>query len=57
MDKQEKKTVIKAINELGRKVSVADVATKTGLPVLVVASDLNEVAAETKGKSTSKHCW
>jgi hypothetical protein len=49
MHTQEKQRVIKAISELGRKVSVADVATKTGLPLLVVASELNKVAAETRG--------
>jgi hypothetical protein len=49
MHTQEKEIVIKAINELGRKVSVADVATKTGLPITVATAQLNEVAAETKG--------
>lgn len=49
MQTQEKQRVIKAINELGRKVSVADVATKTGLPLVVASSAINEVAAETKG--------
>lgn len=46
---EQKRSIIKAVNDLGRKVSVADVATKTGLPILVVASELNEVAAETNG--------
>jgi hypothetical protein len=45
----QKKQVIDAINKLGRKVTVADVATKTGLPVLVTAQELNKVAAETNG--------
>jgi hypothetical protein len=49
MHTQEKQRVIKAINELGRKVSVADVATKTGLPLVVATSQLNEVAADTNG--------
>jgi hypothetical protein len=49
MRTQEKERVIKAINELGRKVSVADVATKTGLPLVVATSQLNQVAADTKG--------
>jgi hypothetical protein len=44
-----KSTVIKAIGELGRRVTPADVATKTGLPVLVVQQELNKVAMETKG--------
>jgi hypothetical protein len=46
---QEKQRVIRAINDLGRKVSVADVSAKTGLPILVTASQLNKVAAETNG--------
>ena len=49
MHTQEKERIIKAINDLGRKVSVADVSAKTGLPLLVVSSKLNEVAAETNG--------
>lgn len=49
MHTQEKQRVINAINDLGRKVSVADVATKTGLPLVVATSQLNEVAAETRG--------
>jgi hypothetical protein len=49
MSTQEKQTVIKAINDLGRRVTAADVATKTGLPLLVVASELNKVASETGG--------
>lgn len=46
---QEKKIVIKAINELGRRVTPADVAAKTGLPILVATSELNKIAAETEG--------
>ncbi len=49
MSTQEKEKVIRAISELGRRVTAADVATKTGLPVLVVSSELNKVAAETGG--------
>jgi len=49
MPAQEKEKVIRAISELGRRVTAADVATKTGLPVLVVSSELNKVAAETGG--------
>lgn len=45
----EKKKVIDAIGELGRRVTAADVATKTGLPILVVSQALNEVASETGG--------
>lgn len=45
----EKQQVIDAINKLGRKVTVADVAAKTGLPVLVAGRELNKVAAETNG--------
>lgn len=46
---KEKQIVIKAINDLGRRVSAADVATNTGLPVALVTSALNQVAAETDG--------
>jgi hypothetical protein len=49
MSTQEKEKVIKAIGDLGRRVTVADVATKTGLPLLVVSSELNKVASETGG--------
>lgn len=49
MPTTEKQSVIKAIGDLGRKVTTADVATKTGLPVLVVQQKLNEVAADTRG--------
>jgi hypothetical protein len=49
MPTAEKEKVIKAINDLGRRVTAADVATKTGLPVLIVASELNKVASETGG--------
>lgn len=45
----EKKLVIKAIDELGRSVTAADVATKTGLPILVATNQLNQVASETAG--------
>jgi len=45
----QKQVVIKTIDSLGRKVTAADVALKSGLPVLVVEQDLNEIAAETKG--------
>ncbi len=44
-----KKQVINAIGELGRRVTPADVATKTGLPVLVVQQELNSVASDTGG--------
>jgi hypothetical protein len=45
----EKKKVIEAIGELGRRVTPADVATKTGMPLLVVQQELNRVASETDG--------
>lgn len=45
----EKQKVIEAIGELGRRVTAADVATKTGLPILVVGQRLNQVASETGG--------
>ena len=46
---KEKEIVLKAVDSLGRRVTVADVATKTGLPVMVVQEELNKVAAETGG--------
>lgn len=46
---EEKQLVLKAIDDLGRRVTVADVAAKTGLPVLVANAELNKVAAETQG--------
>jgi hypothetical protein len=46
---QEKKLVLKAIDELGRRVTPADVATKTGLPILKATTELNTIAAETNG--------
>lgn len=45
----EQNQVIKAIGELGRRVTPADVATKTGLPILIVQQELNRVASDTKG--------
>ena len=49
MATQEKELVIKAINDLGRRVTAADVATKTGLPILKTTVELNKIAAETNG--------
>jgi hypothetical protein len=49
MSNPEKEQIIKAINDLGRRVTAADVATKTGLPLLKATSELNKVAAETNG--------
>ncbi|MBS2003780.1 MAG: hypothetical protein JST44_19890 [Cyanobacteria bacterium SZAS LIN-5] len=49
MSTTEKDQIIKAINDLGRRVTAADVATKTGLPLLKATSELNKVAAETNG--------
>ncbi len=49
MSSQEKQLIIKAINDLGRKVSIADVASKTGLPLLLTTTELNKVASETGG--------
>jgi hypothetical protein len=45
----EKAQVIKAINDLGRRVTAADVATKTGLPLHKATTELNQVASETRG--------
>ncbi|HEY9733744.1 MAG TPA: hypothetical protein V6C89_17645 [Drouetiella sp.] len=49
MPTAEKEQIIKAINDLGRRVTAADVATKTGLPLLKATSELNKVASETNG--------
>ncbi len=46
---KEKQIVIKAINDMGRRVSAADVATKTGLPVALSIQTLNQIAEETSG--------
>jgi len=46
---KEKKTVIKAINDLGRYVSAADVSVKTGLPLAISTQALNQIAEETVG--------
>ena len=45
----EKKKVARSINDLGRRVTAADVSTQTGLPVLVVSQALNEIAYEAAG--------
>ncbi len=46
---QQKEAIIKAINDLGRRVTAADVAAKTGMPILRVTSELNKIAQETRG--------
>ncbi len=45
----EKEKVLEAINALGRRVTAADVATKTGLPLTITTSQLNKIASETGG--------
>ncbi len=49
MNKQEKEQIIKAIRQLGRRVTVADVAAKTGLSLHGVTAQLNSIASETRG--------
>jgi hypothetical protein len=49
MHSAQKKQVIEAIGELGRRVTPADVATKTGLPILIAQQELNKVASEANG--------
>jgi len=49
MQTQERKQVIDAINALGRRVTAADVAAKTGLPLHVANLELNKVAADAEG--------
>lgn len=46
---QQKQAILKAINDLGRRVTAADVAAKTGMPILRVTSELNKIAQETQG--------
>ena len=46
---KEKKIVLKAIDELGRRVTPADISAKTGLPVLAASAELNRIASETGG--------
>jgi hypothetical protein len=49
MQTQERKQVIDAINQLGRRVTAADVSAKTGLPLNVANLELNKVAADAEG--------
>jgi hypothetical protein len=49
MPASEKQTVIKAIDTLGRRVTVADVSTKTGLSLATTSQSLNQIASETGG--------
>lgn len=46
---EDKKVILKAIDELGRSVTPADIAAKTGLPILKATAELNEIAEETQG--------
>jgi len=39
--------IIHAINELGRRVTVADVVAKTGMPLAEVSNELNQIASDT----------
>ena len=47
--KKEQQVVIRAINQLGRRISAADVASKTGLPLISTSLIINQIAAETAG--------
>ena len=49
MLREEKQVVIKAIADLGHRVTAADVASKTGLPLNNATSMLNTIAQETGG--------
>jgi hypothetical protein len=49
MPTAEKQKVLNAVKDLKLRVTVADVATKTGLPLLVANQELNTIAAETGG--------
>jgi hypothetical protein len=46
----DKKKVTKTISDLGRRLTAADVSTKSGLPVLVVSQVLNQIAADINGR-------
>ena len=46
---EQKKVVLKAIEDAGGKITVADMSTRTGLPVLAASSLLNQIAYETGG--------
>jgi hypothetical protein len=48
MDSQQKGQVLKAINDLGRRVTASDIAVKTGLPLNESRRGLNTVAEDTK---------
>lgn len=48
----EKKLVLKAISSSAGKITVADIATKTNLPVLTSGALLNQIAYETGGHLT-----
>ena len=49
MQQPEKSKVLQSIRDLGRRVTAADVATKTGLPLHLATFELNSIAAETGG--------
>lgn len=49
MPTAEKQKVLSAVKDLKFRVTVADVAAKTGLPILVANQELNRIAAETDG--------
>jgi hypothetical protein len=49
MQQPEKSKVLQSIRDLGRRVTAADVATKTGLPLNIATYELNTIAAETGG--------
>ncbi len=44
------KTLIKCIKELGFKVTVADIASRSGLPLATARIELNKIALEARGK-------
>ncbi|HEY9786215.1 MAG TPA: hypothetical protein V6D17_12480 [Candidatus Obscuribacterales bacterium] len=49
MARAEKKHVIEAIKNLGGRVTVADIASKTGLSLQTATAELNAIALETQG--------
>lgn len=45
---KERKQILKAINDLKLKVTPSDVSAKTGLPILKVNQELNQIASDTQ---------
>src|SRR3990167_5307427 len=55
MMSQERDQIISAIKALGRRVTVSDVAAKTGLPLIATSRQLNAVASQCKATLQVTH--